>query len=867
MQEPKLIGNRYETRETIGQGGMGAVYRGVDTLTGQIVAIKVLRNEIVAEDPTILERFEREGEALRLLNHPNIVKMLATIAEAGNHYIVMEYVGGGSLQDMLNKHEQLPISRVLDIGLDLADALTRAHRLKIIHRDIKPGNVLLTEDGTPKLTDFGIAQMGNRTRMTQGGALVGTYAYLSPEVCMGEDLDARTDIWSFGVLLYEMLAGRRPFEEAQPGALLTAIISKPVPPITEFRQDVIPELAELIGGMLEKDRNLRISSVRLVGADLETIISNADMLDTSIRTQITSDHQSGTFSTPTPSAAPLSRKTGTLPSRVRTPTSTRIKMELMRDLPSPLATPPPQVPKRIRRSPMMWAIAAVTIVLLLAIGAAFILPSLTAAPTEVPITVVEPVEAGRYMVLVGQLERLEGDEREYTRLLADSLRQTLEVDAPSSRLSVREYPQLIRSSADAQNVATVNNAAIVLWGNYSGDVVEINLEVGSTTPFPLLNLPLETIQQVANLRLQVSDLRQQSIVPEVLVMMAALLSADGNTYEVARTISVIEQLDVTGVTVEGTSVAARYHRAVSLFFSDTNAALNELNQAINLNATNPLLYALRTLVQLRLGNMSAVVADAQTTARLGPQNWALPTFSLATNALFFEQDLDAALQFTTELVTLRPDDWFTHTFRAAAYYQRGEYDLASEDAARAIELGPTANFAFSLAASIAMHRNRVDDARTFASRALTEFPDPTQGNRSVSAVFGTSLPVIEMSVAFTNMGLGQFDSALQTIDSVLRAGAPTSDVYLMQGLAYCNLHEYDLADEAYTNGIAIDENFWLLYLLRAEVRQKGGNLIGALQDISAVQNGDAGDAYADVIARGLSGEDGLDCESFFSPAS
>src|SRR5262245_8549265 len=152
------VAGRFRIGERVGQGGMGTVFSGVDEQTGEVVAIKLLNEESVLHDPTTLERFSREGEALSRLNHPNIVKMLAAVDEGERRYLIMEWVGGGSLEDLLKSDPTpLPVERVLRIALDLGDALTRSHRLEIIHRDIKPANVLLTEDGTPKLTDFGIA--------------------------------------------------------------------------------------------------------------------------------------------------------------------------------------------------------------------------------------------------------------------------------------------------------------------------------------------------------------------------------------------------------------------------------------------------------------------------------------------------------------------------------------------------------------------------------------------------------------------------------------------------------------------------------------------------------------------------------------
>ncbi len=272
------INERFEIRNAsgrdavIGQGGMGTVYHGLDTSTNAPVAIKLLKADVTQRDPEMLNRFLREGEALRQLNHPNIVKMLDAVEMDGEHYLVMEFVPKGSLRDILEKTPTLTVQRALYISLDLADALTRAHRLSILHRDIKPDNVLIAEDGTPRLTDFGMARMSGTPHITQDDAIVGTLAYMSPETFHGEDVDERSDIWAFGVMLYEMLAGKRPFDHDQPGALINAILTQPVSHLETHRPDVPIALVDLVYRMLTKDRHARINSARLIGAELEAII-------------------------------------------------------------------------------------------------------------------------------------------------------------------------------------------------------------------------------------------------------------------------------------------------------------------------------------------------------------------------------------------------------------------------------------------------------------------------------------------------------------------------------------------------------------------------------------------------------------------
>jgi predicted ATPase len=250
---------------------MGIVYRGTDLRTGAAVAIKQLRLDVVSRAESI-ERFRREGEALERLNHPNIVRVLELARERETHYIVMEYIAGGSLENLLeSRASPLPIERVVNIALDLCDALTRVHRLEIIHRDLKPSNVLMADDGTPRLTDFGAAYMVGKERLTAAASIIGTTEYLSPEALGGEDIDARADIWAFGVILFEMLTLRRPFSENNLARTLHNITFSSPPDLELLRPDCPAALADLVYGMLVKDRNQRVPSARQVGAALDDV--------------------------------------------------------------------------------------------------------------------------------------------------------------------------------------------------------------------------------------------------------------------------------------------------------------------------------------------------------------------------------------------------------------------------------------------------------------------------------------------------------------------------------------------------------------------------------------------------------------------
>lgn len=266
------IGGRYELEQFLGEGGMGTVYRALDTQTGNQVALKLTKPEVLQRYPEQAERFRREAEALIALDHPNVVRILDALDDNGQYVIVMEYLPGGTLRDKLKEHKRLDIRYTLETALDLSDALTRTHRLKIIHRDVKPENVLFTAYDIPKLTDFGQAHISTMETLTQVGQVMGTLNYLAPEMFHREPADPRTDIWCFGMMLYEMLTGFRPFMGQNSAEVMKAILTQPVPDLLKLRPECPPRLVKLVNAMLAKKREERIFSVREIGVEVEAIL-------------------------------------------------------------------------------------------------------------------------------------------------------------------------------------------------------------------------------------------------------------------------------------------------------------------------------------------------------------------------------------------------------------------------------------------------------------------------------------------------------------------------------------------------------------------------------------------------------------------
>lgn len=251
-QAQRILNNRYELLAKVGDGGMAVVYKARDIMLNRTVAVKILR-ESYATDPAFLARFNREAQAAANLNHPNIVNVFDTGQDGDIHYIVMEYIEGSNLKELIVKQAPLPASQAIEIAAQICDAINYAHTKGLIHRDIKPQNILLTNDGTVKVTDFGIAKGYGDQNLTQTGITLGTVHYFSPEQAKGLQVSPQSDIYSIGVVLYEMMTGRIPFESDNPVALAVKHIEELPPPPRRYNPSIPTTLEGIILKALNKD--------------------------------------------------------------------------------------------------------------------------------------------------------------------------------------------------------------------------------------------------------------------------------------------------------------------------------------------------------------------------------------------------------------------------------------------------------------------------------------------------------------------------------------------------------------------------------------------------------------------------------------
>jgi eukaryotic-like serine/threonine-protein kinase len=276
-----LLGGRYRLDAEIGRGGMSTVYRAFDTVLERPVAIKLMHREI-ASDADQLERFRREARAVAQLNHPHIV----TVIDAGEElspdggrppecapYIVLEYIEGETLKDVIRREGQLEIPRAIAYALEIARALEAAHERMIVHRDVKPQNVLIGAEGGAKITDFGIARSLTEEGLTVAGRVLGTTDYVSPEQALGQPVTGQSDIYSLGVVLYEMLTGEVPFRGESPVAVAMRHVREEVPDVQHLRPEVSAATAAVVDRAVDKDLGRRFPDAHTMARELEEVLA------------------------------------------------------------------------------------------------------------------------------------------------------------------------------------------------------------------------------------------------------------------------------------------------------------------------------------------------------------------------------------------------------------------------------------------------------------------------------------------------------------------------------------------------------------------------------------------------------------------
>ena len=282
----ETFGNRYELVELVGTGGMSSVYKAYDTLLERNVALKIL-HEHYSDDEDFVERFKREARTVAQLSHPNIVTVIDRGEAGGRQFIVFEYIDGESLKELVARSGHLPVERALELALEVARGLAFAHAHGLVHRDVKPQNVLLNGDGSAKVTDFGIARsLDVEHGVTQTGTVLGTSNYIAPEQASGQPVDAQTDVYSLGVVLYELLAGDVPFPGENFVSVAMKHVNEPPPNLLDVRRDVPLRVAAAVDRALEKDPRQRFPTMDAFAAELKACLEELESPDGEAATMV-----------------------------------------------------------------------------------------------------------------------------------------------------------------------------------------------------------------------------------------------------------------------------------------------------------------------------------------------------------------------------------------------------------------------------------------------------------------------------------------------------------------------------------------------------------------------------------------------------
>ncbi len=277
IEKGKIISDRYEIIKSIGEGGMANVYVGYDTILNRKVAIKILRGDL-ANDEKFVRRFQREALSASSLSHPNIVEMYDVGEDDGMYYIVMEYIEGKTLKQLIKKRGSITLSEAIDIMLQLTDGITQAHDSYIIHRDLKPQNILIKDDGSIKITDFGIAVALNSTQLTQTNSVMGSVHYIPPEQASGKGSTIRSDIYAMGILFYELITGSLPFRGENAVEIALKQMHDPIPSVRKKNPSIPQSVENIILKATAKNPKNRYNDAKEMHADLLTAL-NEDRMD------------------------------------------------------------------------------------------------------------------------------------------------------------------------------------------------------------------------------------------------------------------------------------------------------------------------------------------------------------------------------------------------------------------------------------------------------------------------------------------------------------------------------------------------------------------------------------------------------------